>query len=216
MADQAQEPIQLVDTDDEPSEKSKAAPSPALFIFLIIPLLGIFVALLMVALESQPEPTTTNPEDLQARAQSLIDFPAPQFEITDMDGNKITLEDYAGRTVFLNFWQTTCPPCIRELPAFADFADSQGDDGAAILAINFDETTDDVQSFFVDNDIPFVPVALDPDSTVRRSYGVEMIPTTFVVDKEGVIRFMKLGEMSFEEMEGYVTALESIEGDGSS
>jgi len=214
MTDQVREPIQLLDSEEKTARK--AAPSPALFIFLIIPLLGIFVALLMVALEPQSEPTVRNPEDLQARAMSLIDFPAPQFEITDMDGNIVSLEDYEGRTVFINFWQTTCAPCVRELPAFADFADTQGEEGAAILAINFDETTGDISAFFEANDIPDVPVALDPDSAVRRTYGVEMIPTTFVVDGDGVVRFMKLGEMSFEEMEEYITILETIEGDGAS
>lgn len=214
MTDQVREPIQLLDSEEKTARK--AAPSPALFIFLIIPLLGIFVALLMVALEPQSEPTVRNPEDLQARAMSLIDFPAPQFEVTDMDGNIVSLEDYEGRTVFINFWQTTCAPCVRELPAFADFADTQGEEGAAILAINFDETTGDISAFFEANDIPDVPVALDPDSAVRRTYGVEMIPTTFVVDGDGVVRFMKLGEMSFEEMEEYITILETIEGDGAS
>jgi len=205
MTDQTEEQISPAPTGDAPPRSSH--PAPALLVFLVIPLLGIFVALLMIALEP-PAPPEATTADLQARSMSLIDYAAPHFELSDMNGERVTLADYAGQPLFLNFWQTTCAPCVRELPAFAEFDAEQ--EQAAVLAINFDETSQDIRRFFEENDISGVPVALDPDSGVRRSYGVEFIPTTFVIDGDGVVRFIKLGELTYDEMGDYLDILNNM------
>lgn len=208
MTDQTEEVVSPAPTSDEPNLKTKTGkPAPVLLVFLMIPLLGILIALLMIALEPPTQPETTT-ADLQARSMSLIDFAAPHFELSNLDGERVTLADYEGQPLFLNFWQTTCAPCVRELPAFAEFDAEQ--DQAAVLAINFDETSQDIRNFFEENGIEGVPVALDPDSGVRRSYGVEFIPTTFVIDSDGVVRFIKLGELTFDDMGDYLDILNNI------
>lgn len=185
-------------------------PSPVLVIFLIVPLLGILVALLMIAAE-QPAPAIN--EASAPSSQSLVSRPAPYFELATLEGETISLDDYAGRTLFLNFWQTTCAPCVRELPAFAEFAESQGEDGAAVLAVNFDETSAMVFSFFEENGITGVPVAMDADSSVRRTYGVVQIPVTYVIAPDGTVRFLQIGELTIDDMEEYAELVETTDPD---
>ncbi len=183
---------------------AQSSPSPVLVVFLVIPLVGILVALVMIALEGNPQ----GRDDALAPQNNgvLVNNPAPDFQVQNMDGERLQLADYSGRTLVLNFWQTTCVPCVRELPALADFAAEQAEreGGAAVLAINFEETTQMISDFFAENGIGGVPIALDPDSTVRRTYGVQGIPTTFIIAPDGTIRFRHLGEVTFEELADYV------------
>ena len=97
-------------------------PSPILIVFLIFPILGILAAVAL-ALSSgvaanTPVPT---PESITLQQTSLIDKPAPNFELASLDGPRQRLSSYRGRTVFINFWATWCEPCKRELPAFMQF-----------------------------------------------------------------------------------------------
>lgn len=200
----------LPNADDKSSSELVSTPSerpaPLLIIFMIVPLLGILVALLMVASEGQgaANPASTTPGTLPGQAQMIVNREAPGFALEDLGGTVVDLEEYRGRTLFLNFWQTTCAPCVRELPAFATFSNEQGTEGAQVLAVNFDETRLDVQSFLGTLDAEGLRVALDGDSTVRRSYGVQMIPTTFIIGPEGRVHYMHLGEISLEQMEEYL------------
>lgn len=189
-----------------PTPEPTGKPSPVLVIFLIVPLLGILVALLMIAAE--PPAATDSGERATA---SLVGKPAPFFEVASLTGEPISLDDYEGRTLFLNFWQTTCAPCVRELPAFVEFAENQGEDGAAVLNVNFDETSAQIVRYFEEQGIEGVPVALDPDSDVRRTYGVVQIPVTYIIAPDGTVRFMQLGEMTVEDMEEYAELVHAAE-----
>lgn len=188
--------------------------SPLLLGFLILPLLGILVALVMIASEERPSSQRfdtvgdATPPELERVQTNLVDFEAPAFTLPDMNGEPISLDDYRGQPLFLNFWQTTCAPCVRELPAFAEFEQSQND--ASVLAINFGEQVGIIRTFFQINGIEGVPVVLDADSKVRRDYGVELIPMTFVLDAEGFVRFVKLGEMSLDDMYRYLDDLNDL------
>ena len=195
---------------EQPTQAS--SPSPVLVVFLVIPLVGILVALLMIALQDSPQ-TQTNELPPQSGSAALVNNPAPDFSVATMDGETIQLADYAGQTLMLNFWQTTCAPCVRELPALADFAaqQAQREDGAAVLAINFEETTQMIRDFFDENGISGVPIALDPDSTVRRTYGVQGIPVTYIINADGEIRFRHLGEVTLEELVEYAELVRSTD-----
>lgn len=185
----------------------KRAPSPALLIFLILPLLGIFGALLMVALEvREPPPPTFVP----AAPRTLQNFEAPDFELPLLDGmSLVSPSDFAGRPLFLNFWATWCAPCVRELPALEEFAATHAldEDGPALLTINLGERAEEVSRFLAEIAVEDLPVALDINQVVKGDYGVQNLPTTFIIDESGIVRFMKLGEMKFEEMGLYLQAL---------
>ena len=185
-------------------------PSPAALILLILPLFGIFAALMMLALDTR-KPETPTPTFIPAPPRSAVNFAAPDFELPLLDGvSLVSPGDYAGRPLFLNFWASWCAPCVRELPALEEFvAEHAGDDsGPALLTINLGEPSAVILSFLDEIGIANLPVAMDINQVVKRDYGVQNLPTTFVINSEGQIRYMKLGEMTTEDMEAYLDALE--------
>ena len=192
------------------SSRDTVRPSPTLLILLIIPLFGIFVALLMLALETRQQPAAS-PTFAPAPPRTVINFKAPDFELPLLDGiTLVSPSDYAGRPLFLNFWATWCQPCVRELPAFEEFiAEYSGDvNGPALLTINLGETAAEINGFLAEIGVQNLPVAMDINEVVKLDYGVQNLPTTFVIDGEGRVRHLKLGEMKYEEMDAYLAALE--------
>ncbi|MCY4146438.1 MAG: TlpA disulfide reductase family protein [Chloroflexi bacterium] len=188
---------------------AKHSPAPTMLILLILPLLAILVALMMLALEIRP--SATAPTFIPAPPRSVLDFSASDFQLPRLDGMAVVSPgDYAGRPLFLNFWATWCAPCVRELPALAEFAAEHSADptGPALLTINLGETGAQVEGFLREIGLQDLPVALDINQVVKSDYGVQNLPTTFVIDGEGTVRHMKLGEMSFDEMSIYLDALQ--------
>ena len=190
---------------------STASPSPTLLLFLILPLLAIFIALLMLVLETRPQPTAATATFVPAPPRTVVNFKAPDFELPLLDGTTlVSPADYAGRPLFLNFWATWCAPCVRELPALEEFvAEHRADpNGPALLTINLGETAAEISGFLAEIGIDDLPVAMDINEVVKRDYGVQNLPTTFVIDGEGFVRHLKLGEMKYEDMDLYVKALD--------
>jgi peroxiredoxin len=138
---------------------------------------------------------------------NLADTPLIDFTLTTLDGETVRLSDYGGRLVFLNFWQTTCEPCKRELPAFASFVAEQPDDGVAVLTVNVAENADIVRTFLQEQGVSGLIVPLDPDANVASSYGVFQIPVTFAINGDGLIRYIKYGEITRDDIDGYIQGM---------
>ena len=192
------------------SSMTKQSPSLALLILLILPLFGIFVALLMLAIDTRLQPAATR-DFTPAPPRTVVNFKAPDFELPLLDGvTLVSPSDYAGRPLFLNFWATWCQPCVRELPAFEEFiAEHKADEnGPALLTVNLGQTAAEISGFLAEIGVGNLPVAMDINQVVKLDYGVQNLPTTFVIDEEGRVRHLKLGEMKYEEMNAYLAALE--------
>jgi peroxiredoxin len=187
-------------------ETEGGRPSPVLIVLLVMPLTGILVALLMIA--TNMDAIQPNTSSGVRTGNSLIGNPAPDFQLRNLDGQPVSLSDYEGRTLFLNFWQTTCIPCIDELPEFADFQ-ADYSDTAAVLAVNFDETTGQVTEFLAEYGISGVPIAMDPNSDARSTYAVAQIPVTFIINPDGIVRFMRVGAMTLGDMEDYLELVQT-------
>lgn len=125
---------------------------------------------------------------------------APDFSLKDLNGNIVKLSDYKGKKVMLNFWATWCPPCKAEMPAMEKFHGEVGED-VTILAVNIDARYD-VKSYVEKMGVSF-PVLLDEKDKVNNDYQILTIPTTFFIDKEGVIRHKYLSAMPIEIMREY-------------
>ncbi len=119
---------------------------------------------------------------------------APDFTLKDPQGNQVSLSGFRGRPVMINFWATWCPPCRYEMPFMETVYRERAADGLVILAVSIDEDPNEVPRFMKEFGITF-PVVLDTDQSVATKYRIRPIPTSFFVDKDGVIRDMEIGAM---------------------
>lgn len=125
--------------------------------------------------------------------------PAPDFTLPTLDGETIKLSDFRGKGVFINFWGSWCTPCKREMPHMETQYYRFKDEGVEILAVNIKEPIVTVSSFVKRNGLTF-PILLDRDGTVTKRYGIVPIPTSFFIDKEGIVVEKIEGEMSEEKI----------------
>jgi peroxiredoxin len=121
--------------------------------------------------------------------------PAPDFVLTDMEGNKHKLSDYRGRGVFLNFWGTWCKPCEREMPYMDKLYKQYKDKGVEILAVNVGESKYSVQNFSDKYKLTF-PILIDKGEQVQSAYNVDPLPVTFLIDKDGKVVDMLTGSLT--------------------
>jgi thiol-disulfide isomerase/thioredoxin len=129
--------------------------------------------------------------------RQIMKQPAPDFSLADLDGKKVSLKSLKGKTVIIDFWATWCGPCKASFPGMQKALELYKDNNdVQFLFINSWENGEDkkenAQQFLTDNNYPF-HVLLDLDNKVIEDYRVSGIPTKFVIDKDGNIRFMKVG-----------------------
>lgn len=121
---------------------------------------------------------------------------APSFTLKNLEGKEVHLEDYRGKKVMLNFWATWCPPCKEEMPGMEKLYNEHE---IEILAVNLDPQND-VRGFIERNNLTF-PVLLDVHGTTQQTYSIISIPTTFIIDENGIIVEKHIGVMSVRQME---------------
>lgn len=122
---------------------------------------------------------------------------APDFQLPDLDGQSVSLSDFRGKPVLVNFWATWCPPCRAEMPYIQEIFDDKewSDKGLVILAIDKGESPSTVENFMQSYNLSF-PVLLDINQNVALEYNIRGIPTTFLIDKDGIIQAIKVGAFS--------------------
>lgn len=124
---------------------------------------------------------------------------ARDFELQNLDEEKIRLSDYRGKVVMLNFWATWCPPCVREMPSMERLYHQYKDKNFTVLALNQMEDEDQVFAFTGQLETePTFPILFDTQSKVSVRYGVRGLPTTFLIDKKGKIRYRAIGGRLFD------------------
>jgi len=129
-------------------------------------------------------------------------LPAPDFTLKDMDNKQFSLKDYRGKVVMLNFWATWCPPCRREMPSMERLHQKLKGKDFVVLALNQMEDGDQVFAFTGDLGVDLTfPILFDKDSSVSRAYGVMGLPTTYLIDKKGNMRFRAIGGREFDHPE---------------
>ena len=142
------------------------------------------------------------PAGAQQAGSGLTPLPdrplAPDFTLTDLDGNRHRLADYRGRVLIVNFWATWCPPCRAEMPSMQRAWEQLEGEGIVILGIDVGEDEDTVFQFTADYPVEF-PLLLDRDSAVIDRWPVRGLPTTFVVDGAGRIVYQAIGGREWDD-----------------
>ncbi|MEB6551138.1 thiol-disulfide oxidoreductase ResA [Heyndrickxia sporothermodurans] len=132
--------------------------------------------------------------------------PAINFQLKNLNKEKVTLSDYKGKVVLLNFWGTWCEPCKKEMPAIESIYNKYKKDGFEVLAINLNESAFAISSFLKQNKVN-IPVLLDKNDEVNKAYNVYRLPASFFIDRKGKIVRVHEGEMNEKQIEKWVKEL---------
>ena len=189
------------------SEESSAAQSagarlnllPTLALLSLAASIGLLLAALLIF--SQRNQTPEIAAAPAGASRSVLHWQASDFTLPALSGAEIRLSELRGRVVFLNFWETWCAPCRREMPDFAAFlAEQHPEQGAIVLTINGGQDAAQIRQFYAEVGIEPLPTLLDRGRRVTASYGVLQLPQTFILDADGVARARILGAMDIAEM----------------
>jgi cytochrome c biogenesis protein CcmG/thiol:disulfide interchange protein DsbE len=139
-----------------------------------------------------------------AAPSGLIGKPAPDFELTLIDGGKVKLADLRGQVVVLNFWATWCGPCRRELPLLDGYYRLQKQHGLRVFAV---ATEDSVPARLMKP--LFAAMAITPTKRVKGRYELigNAVPTNYVIDRAGVVRYAKAAAFDLDDLNTIVTPL---------
>lgn len=151
------------------------------------------------------EPTNGNPSPT-VKSPGADKIAALDFKLNDINGKEISLSDFKGKKVFLNFWASWCPPCKAEMPDIEKLYGQTKDSDLVILAVNIGEGNATAKSFIDDNKYNFT-VLLDSNQSVARQYSIVAIPTSFFIDKEGNIVSTIKGGMTLQQMKDNINKL---------
>jgi len=119
--------------------------------------------------------------------------PAPPYNLKDLEGNTVSSSALQGKIVIVNFWATWCPPCREEIPDFVAFYNENKAKGLEIIGLSVDKIAADQLDKFVQKYKMTYPVVLAEAKLVRSFDPGEYIPTTFIIDKKGIIRHKQVG-----------------------
>jgi thiol-disulfide isomerase/thioredoxin len=133
--------------------------------------------------------------------------PAPDFQLKDADGKIVRLSDYKGKVVLLDFWATWCGPCKIEIPWFIEFERAYKDKGFAVIGVAMDEEGWTVVKPFVTDLAINYRIVQGSEETAQLYGGVEALPTTFLVDREGKIAATHVGLHDKDEFENGIKEL---------
>lgn len=123
---------------------------------------------------------------------------APDFELTDLDGNTHRLSDYRGRVVIVNFWATWCPPCRAEMPSMQRAWEQLRKQKVQMLGVDVGEDEDTVFRFLADYPVEF-PLLMDADSGVVEQWAVRGLPSTYILDGQGRIVYRAIGGREWDD-----------------
>lgn len=170
--------------------------------------------------QSQQQPDAETPAVTEPEAEKPVEEPAaepevqvsvaPDFTLVDQNGETHTLSDYKGKTVFLNFWATWCPPCRGEMPEIQALYEKYGGNAEDLVVLGVagpnqgqEGDTAHITKFLSDNNYSF-PVVMDESGEVFQTYGIRAFPTTFMIDADGNVFGYVESALTGEVMESIV------------
>jgi len=148
----------------------------------------LFTGCLFLLIAMGPTPPTGGSRDTASPGdtEKSVNNKAPDFSLKDAHGRSLSLSSLRGKVVLINFWATWCPPCKAEMPSMNRLYNEIRNRGFEIVAISTDNSLSTIRDFLARNRIDF-PVLFDETKSVTRQYHVFSMPTTFLIDRNGMI-----------------------------
>ena len=173
----------------------------------IIPILLLGLGLILIAVSTYYILDGASAQTNLSTVPVQVNFPAPKLTLTDINGTTHSLDDYRGQVILVNLWATWCPPCKEEMPTLQAYHDKYTDNGFAVIAINDGDPTPDVIQFVQDYKLTF-PVWLDPTYIATEdAFKTLNLPSSFVIDRNGIVRLQWVGEVDRKILEEFVTPI---------
>jgi peroxiredoxin len=178
--------------------------------YKIFALVLVGVGLLVVGLVSlillTSNYSTPSPASVGVSGPAVVDFPAPELQLHDIDGNPVSLSVYRGQVVLVNNWATWCPPCRQEMPILdAYFRDHRHQD-FLIVAIDAGDPAEMVADFIDRYGLSF-PVWVDPSSSALNSFRNNYLPSSYLIDQKGQVVMAWSGAVTYASLDQNITPL---------
>lgn len=180
-------------------------PKPQGFILFVVGLGLILVALAAFLAIPQAKAEVAQVSGVSVQPKS-VNYPAPDVQLTDLDGKPVALSDYLGQVVLYNAWATWCPPCKEEMPTLNAYYLDHKQEGFVVVAIEDGEPVEEVRQYAIDNNLSF-PVWPDPKWVATVTFKTDVLPTSFVIDRSGQVLLTWSGPVSRATLEKYVTPI---------
>ncbi|NJL95467.1 MAG: TlpA family protein disulfide reductase [Anaerolineae bacterium] len=138
----------------------------------------------------------------------ILDAPAPDLPLQTAEGETFTLADFAPQIVILNFWASWCPPCVEEMPLLRDFQAANPE--VRVVAVtnpNDGQTPASIQAFIAENDLGSLAYGYDAENRLQSWMRAFNLPTTYIIDQAGVVRFRQIGVVTEDDLAYYLDEL---------
>ena len=153
--------------------------------------LALVALVVQIAIDHGGRQISISEGDMAQEPPVPLGEPAPDFALPALDNAEVRLADQQGQVVLVDFWATWCGPCKEELPHIETFHRQYADSGLRVLALSTDTDDDAVQPFIDKHDYTFT--VLHADDAVQNAYGVSGIPMVYLIDRQGRIRWLRVG-----------------------
>ena len=145
--------------------------------------------LLITACSNDTQPVGKMPPSL------TVGKPAPDFifqTLTDVDGKSVSLKQYQGKVIYLDFWASWCKPCLKSMPQLNKLRSELMTLGFEVVAVNLDNDPENGKIFLAEHPVDY-PVVYTSSTDIYKLYQIKVLPTSFIIDKKGILRYAHLG-----------------------
>lgn len=141
------------------------------------------------------------------KAEIFHPFPAPDWQLKDVDGKVVSSEQFKGKVVIVDFWATWCMPCREEIPGYIELQKKYAKDGVVVVGMSTDQQGPEVVKQFIEKfGVPY-QIVMAEDATVEAFGSPEILPTTFIIDRAGMVRDRKEGPEATADFEKRLRAV---------